>query len=158
MAANTELWTAVVAAYDSDGLITLTNIRDRSASAVDTTVGQTAAQAVIDLWPAYTHVAYDSTDALHVEAAILGVIAILWRRGGTSTTIEQVKWDEVFGEDGVLAKIRVTGARGHKGPKSNSGVSQRAETLNGRTVRGWSDRASLPDGLVARRIPADFNT
>lgn len=146
MADNEDLWTAVVAAYDSAGLITLTNIRDRSASSVDTTVGQTAAQAVIDLWPAYAEVAYDGANALHVEAAILGVIAMLWRRGGSATTIEQVKWDEVFGPEGVIARVRRTGPRGRPEPKSNSGVKQKSETAAGQKVLGWSDAHALPGG------------
>ena len=97
MADNTDLWTATVAAYDSQGLIELTNLNDRSQTSVNGTVGQTAAQAVIDLWPAYAQVAYDGSNALHVEVGIMGVISMLWRRGGSSSTIEQVKWDEVFG-------------------------------------------------------------
>lgn len=151
----TELWTAVVADYDADGLITLTNIRDRSATSVDTTVGQTAAQAVINLWPAYAQEAYDSTDALHVEVAEMAVIAMLWRRGGTSSTIAKVEWDEVFGADGLIARVRRTNARARSSPQSNSGVTQKAETINGRNVRGWSDRESLPNGIAPRRVTAE---
>jgi len=146
------LWTAVVAAYDSNGLISLTNIRDRSATAIDTTVGQTAAQGVIDLWPAYAQVAYDSTSALHVEVAILGVIAMLWRRGGSASTIEQVKWEEVFANDGVISRVRRTGPRGHQGPSSNSGVTQKAErTASGAKIRDWADRESLPPNWLPTR-------
>jgi len=149
---NTALWTAVTAAYDADGLITLTNIRDRSATTIATSNGQTAAQAVIDLWPAYAEVAYDASDALHVEVAILGVIAILWRRGGTASTIEQVKWDEVFGTDGVMARVRRTGPRGHRGPSTNSGVEQASElNSDGSRVRGWADPESLPVGFLPSR-------
>jgi len=153
----TALWAAVVASYDSDGLIELTNIRDRSATAIDTDVGENAAQGVIDLWPAYAQEAYDSSDALHVEAAKQGVIAMLWRRGGSASTIEQVKWDEVFSSEGLIAKVQRTGARGRQGPNSNSGVSQRSELASGnRAVRGWSDPDSLPGGrgYMPRRVIA----
>lgn len=148
----TALWDAVKDAYDSDGLITLTNIRDRSQTTIDDTVGENAAQSVIDFWPAYAQIDYDSSNALHVEVAILGVIAMLWRRGGSSTSIEQVKWDEVFSDDGVISRVRSTGPRGHRGPVSNSGVSQAAERKSdNQLVRGWSDRESLPISIMPLR-------
>ena len=155
MTSATELWTAVVAAYDGAGLVTLTNIRDRSASAVDTTVGQTAAQSVLDLWPSYAQIAYDSTDSRHVEIAIRGVIATLWERGGTSSAIAREKWAEVFGPEGLLVRLRRTEARGRQGPSSNSGVTQKAEAAGGRNVRGWSEEASLPRRYMPRRVIAD---
>lgn len=152
-----DLWTSVVAAYDSGGLISLTNIRDRSATAVNTTTGQNAAQEVIDLWPAFAQVAYDDTDALHVAVARQGVIAVLWRRGGSASTIEQVKWDEVFGDDGLLAKVRRTGARGRVSPLTNSGLSSSPDqTSDGRTVRPWSDPDSFPTGTLPLRRTVDF--
>jgi hypothetical protein len=151
-----DLWTAVVDAYDDNGLISLTNIRDRSATSINTSVGQTAAQAVIDLWPAYAQEAYDSTSALHVEVAIMGVIAILWRRGGSAASIARVRWDEVFSEEGLVAKVRGTGARAHPAPNTNSGVTQKAErTSSGQRYRGWSDRESLPRGIMPRRTVAE---
>ena len=155
MSDATDLWTAVVADYDSAGLISLTNIRDPAQTAVDTTVGQTASQAVINLWPIYAQEAYDGTDSTHVEIAEMGVIAMLWRRGGSSSTIEQVKWDEVFGDGGLIEKSRRTGPRGRQGPNSNSGVSQKAEAQGGRTINGWSDRASYPPEFLPRRTLAN---
>jgi len=151
-----DLFTAVTASYDSDGLITLTNIRDRSATAIDTTAGDNAAQGVIDLWPAFCQEDYDGTNATHLEVAKEGVIAILWRRGGSSTSIEQVKFDSVFSADGLISKIRRTGPRGRQGPNSNSGVSQAPEaTSGGGRYRGWSDRESLPVNYMPRRTSAD---
>jgi hypothetical protein len=146
------LWTAVKADYDADGLITLTNIKNRAATTINDTVGTAAAQAVINLWPAYAQTAYDAANDLHVEAAEMGVIAVLWRRGGSSSTIEQVKWDEVFGESGVISKIRNTGPRARMAPVSNSGVDQAPErTPDGSPVRGWADRESLPPGFLSYR-------
>lgn len=145
------LWTAVKASYDSDGLIALTNIRDRAATAVDDTVGQNAAQGVIDLWPAYAQVTYDAANALHVEAAKRATIAVLWSRGGTSATIAKVEWDEVFGDDGLIGRVRKTGARGRAAPLTNSGVQTAAEESHGRAVAGWSDREALPHGLLPSR-------
>jgi len=142
------LWTAVEAAYDEDGLVTLTNIRDRSATTIDTTVGQNAAQEIIDLWPYYTHATYDATDSGHVAVAKHGVIALLWRRGGTAAAIAEVKWSEW---EGMVARVKTTGARGHVGPSSNSGVTQASELASGQRVRGWSDRESLPPGFLPSR-------
>lgn len=151
----TALWAAVVVSYDADGLIALTNVRDNAATTIDTTAGEDAAQEVIDLWPLYAQEAYSSTDSTHVAVAKHGVIAVLWRRGGTATTIEQVKWDEVFSPEGMIAKIRRTGPRGRQTPVSNSGVSQKSELSNGRAVRGWSDREALPVGFLSRRTLAE---
>lgn len=148
MADNTDLWTATVAAYDSQGLIELTNLNDRSQTSVNGTVGTTAAQAVIDLWPAYAQVAYDGSNALHVEVGIMGVISMLWRRGGSSSTIEQVKWDEVFGDGGLLEKLRRTGPRGRAQPSISGSTKQSSEaTSDGESIRPWSDRDSLPVGF-----------
>jgi hypothetical protein len=152
MADKDTIWTAVKARYDSAGLTTLTNILDPSQTTVDDTVGTEAANGVLNLWPAYAQVAFDINDGTHTEAAVLGTIATLWRRGGSSTTIEQVKWDEVFGPDGIIAKIRRTNPRAHGVPSSNSGVSQKAEqTSAGGRYRGWSDRESLPAHYMPRR-------
>ena len=148
----TDLWAAVKTSYDSAGLVPLPNIRDRSATTIDDTVGTDAAQGVIDLWPAYAEEAYDGTSALHVEVGKRAVIAMLWQRGGTASEIAKVEWDEVFSSDGLLARVRRTGARGHAEPSSNSGVSQSSElTSDGGRVRGWSDPAALPLNWLPRR-------
>lgn len=156
MTAASELWDAVTARYDSSGLVTLTNIRDRSATAIDDAVGEVAAQSVIDLWPLYAQVDYDQTNATHVEVAVFGVIAVLWRRGGAASSIEQVKWDTVFGPDGAIAKVKMTGPRGRAHPVSNSGVRTSSErTSSGEDVLGWSDAANLPPNYAPRTTPAD---
>lgn len=151
MADADTLWTAVKADYAASGLLSLTNIRDRSATTIDDTVGTSAAQAVINLWPLYAETTFDVNDAAHVEVAEQAVIAVLWRRGGAATNIEEIKWESVFGPDGMIARVRRTGARGHGEPSSNSGVSTSDETINGKTVRGWSDPASLPVGFLPDR-------
>lgn len=149
------LWKAVKEDYDADGLVTLTNIRDRSATSIDDIAGIAAAQAAINLWPAYAQCVFDPTNLLHLEAGELATIAMLWRRGGSASKIEQVKWDEVWGDSGIVAKIRATGARGRQAPKSNSGVQTAPEaTSGGEPVRGWSDRESMPTGLLSNRTSA----
>jgi len=150
-----DLWTAVKTSYDSDGLITLTNIRDRSQTAIDDTVGTDAALEVINLWPLYAEATYDGTNDTHVAVAKRAVIAVLWQRGGTSSAIAKVEWDEVFGDEGTLVRIKRTGARGQSAPSSNSGVSQTDETMpGGRAVLGWADRDALPSGILPTRREA----
>lgn len=156
MTAASELWAAVKTRYDSDGLVTLTNIRNRSATAIDDTVGTAAAQTVVDLWPLYAQTAYDSTNGAHVEVGCFGVVAVLWRRGGSSSQIEQVKWDEVFGDDGLIARVRRTEPRARGIPVSNSGVQQSSELVGGRPRRGWADPANLPANTLPSSRPADY--
>lgn len=154
----TALWAAVEAAYETEGLISLTNLRDPSATAVDDTVGESAAQHYIDLFPLFAQRAYDASDPQHVAIGLRGVVAILWERGGSATTIAEVKWREVFGDDGLLKQLRRTeGGRGRQAPKSNSGVRQRSELAGGRAVRGWSDPEALPYGraYLPRRVIAE---
>jgi hypothetical protein len=151
MAAKDDLWAYVESVYDADGLITLTNIRDRSATTVDDVVGLAAAQSVIYLWPAYAQVEFDETDGLHLEVGAVAVISVLWRRGGASSAIEEVKWDQVWGPDGMIQKVRRTDARGHAGPKSNSGTITSTESG---TQYGWSDRKNLPAGYM----PSGYDT
>ena len=148
MTAASELWDAVEASYDADGLVSLTNIRDRAATSISTTAGENAAQGVIDLWPAYAQEVYDEDNALHVEVGKRATIAMLWQRGGSSTSIAKVEWDEVFSSDGLISKVRNTGARGRQGPSTNSGVLTSPETVSGRQVMGWSDRGAVPHGLL----------
>jgi len=140
------LWDAVVDSYDGDGLISLSNIRDRSQKRIDTVSGESAAQAVITLFPSHAQVVYDSSDALHVEIAKRGTIAMLWERGGSAASIAQIEWDKVFADDGLVGKLKRTGPRGRQGPSTNSGVTQSVETVGGRNVQGWSDPGSLPGG------------
>lgn len=147
------LWTAVKARYDLDGLVPLTNIRDRSATAVDDTVGEQAAQDTIDSWPLYVQEPYDASNSQHVLVAVQGVIAVLWERGGSSTSIAEVKWDAVFvGPDSLAGRLKNVGPRGRMKPNTNSGVRQSRETLpDGSRVRPWSDREHFTDNLPSRR-------
>jgi hypothetical protein len=145
MTDQSELWTAVKVSYNNDGLIPLTRGPSTNETTVDDTAGTDAALGVINLWPAYAQEAYDSTNALHVEVAKQGVIAMLWRRGGSSTKIEQVKWDSVFSPEGIIAKVKRTGPRGHEKPQSNSNITQASGlSSTGKKKRAWADVDSLP--------------
>lgn len=157
MTASTVLWDAVKTDYDAAGLISLSNIRNRNATTINDAAGVLAATSVITLWPIYAQEIYDENNPIHVEIAEVGVIAMLWRRGGSSSSIEQVKWDEVFGDSGMIKKLVHVSARGRLAPSSNSGVSQTSElTSDGKKVRGWSDRDSLPTNFLSTRFSADY--
>lgn len=144
-----ELWNAVLSDYDLDGLVTLTNTRDRSATTIDHEAGRRAAQAVIDLFPVYAQAEFDYSNPQHVEAGELGVIAMLWRRGGSASAIENVKWESVFGDDGLISRIRKTQPRSRIRPTSNSGTQQSSElNSDGSKVYGWSDPAGMPAGWL----------
>ena len=154
----TDLWDSVVTNNDLEGLVTLTNPSDNNATAVDATYGASAAQEVIDLFPLYGQVTYDASDSQHVAVGRRALIAILYERGGTSSSIAKVEWDEVFGDDGMIIKLKRTSARSRQGPSTNSGVQQKSElTSNGRPVRSWSEPASLPGGerYMPRRTIVD---
>lgn len=139
------LWSYVVTIYDNDGLLSLTNIRNNAAIEVNDATGLAAATSVINLWPAYSQVEFDVANGIHLEVAAMGVIAVLWRRGGASSEIEQVKWDTVFGDNGLIEKVRRTSARGRTGPRSNSRTITSTTTTR---YYGWSDPASLPPGYL----------
>ena len=144
----TDLWDAVAVSYADEGLISLTNTLDNQSNAVDATVGADAAQAVINLWPIYAQVIYDPLDATHVEVAKRGVIAVLWTRGGTASDIAKVEYDEVFGSAGTVSMLKRTGPRGRQMPKSNSQTTTSSELIGGRRQLGWSDKDSLPHGIL----------
>ena len=127
MADKDTIWTAVKLRYDADGLITLTNTRDRTATTIDDTAGTEAANGVINIWPAYAQVTFDVSDNLHVEVAVRGTIANLWERGGSAASIAKVEWDEVFSADGLISKVRETGPRGRQGPTSNRLIGNRGK-------------------------------
>tara|TARA_R100001510_G_C7605048_1_gene170497 strand:+ start:534 stop:998 length:465 start_codon:yes stop_codon:yes gene_type:complete len=149
------LWTTCKSNYDTQGLVELTNIRDRTATTIDDTVGEAAAQAVINLWPIYTQVDYDSTSALHVEIAMQGVISLLYRRGGASTQIEQVRWESVWDDEGLMGRLRKTNVRGRKPPKISGNIKASRPS---RQSKPWSDSQSLPVNYLPRQFDQDDPT
>ena len=158
MADKDTLWAYVKTTYDAAGLVTLTNRSVRSATAVDDVVGLAQSQSVLNLWPAYAQVAFDAADPLHLEVAVEGVIAMLWRRGGAATSIEAVKWDTVFGEGGTIEKVRRTNPRSKRGPSSNSAVQTSREDSSGQKSYGWSDPRSLPQGTLPGSVSANWDS
>ncbi|MAH48802.1 hypothetical protein CMI37_23445 [Candidatus Pacearchaeota archaeon] len=146
MTDQSDLWTAVQLDYVAAGLISLTNVHDTTATSVNDTVGTAASLSVIELWPVLAQEDYDGTDAAHVQIAGFGVIALLWRRGGTATEIEKIKWSE-FEE--LMTRLKRTNARARLTPTSNSSTTQSSEqSSSGRNIRPWSDSDSMPMGTL----------
>lgn len=157
MADKDTVWAYAKTVYDANGLVTLTNVRDRSATAIDDDVGKAAAASVLNLWPLYVQIAFDVADATHVEVAARGVIAILWERGGAATSIERQKWDTIFGAGGIAEKLKNVSPRGRPGPSSTSGVQSSRESDDGTLRYGWSDRKSLPPGVLPGPSPLSYD-
>jgi hypothetical protein len=151
----TALWTAVVASYPSHVLVELSNLGDPAATTIATATGIDAAQAVIDLWPVYAQTDYDSTSAAHVQVAKIATLTMLAKRTGKTQSAATVEWDQVFGGDGMIARIKETGPRGHTGPVTNSRVRTSRESINGQAVLGWSDRGALPYGVLPSQMRAE---
>jgi hypothetical protein len=155
MAAAQDLWAAVVGSYDADILTQLTNVRDPSATASNTARGESAAEAVIALWPVWAQTDYDASNATHVEIGKRGVIAMLCARGGVAPEAARVEWGEVFGPSGMLARLQATGPRGRMSPSTNSQLEPSQETRFGSPVLPWSDPRSFARGVLPSRRLSD---
>lgn len=146
MADADDLWTAVKAAYAQDKLIQLTNIYTRGTGAIVDSVGTSAAQHVIDLWPNYVQSEYDGTDARHVAVGLQATIAVLMDRGGAAQDEARERWDEVFGDNGLMARLRTTSTRDRQEPSTNM-----PEVRNGERLLPWSSDQSMPVGFLPSR-------
>jgi hypothetical protein len=153
MAAQDELWSATVASYPTRVMLSLTRPEDTTATVIDTAWGTAAALATIEMWPIYAQTAYDETNPAHVQVGIRGTVAFLFERGGTSTEIAKIKWEDVFSDEGMLAKIKATGPRAHPAPRSNSQTAGPSSELlsDGSRPLGWSDSGNLPGGILPSR-------
>lgn len=150
----TALWAAVVASYPANIVLQLSNLGSPEATTVNTTAGEAAAQEVIDLWPVYAQVAYSASNATHVAVGKIATLTMLARKSGHAATSATVEWDQVFGGDGMIARIKETSARAWPSPASNSGVTTRRENADGVNIRGWGDRDAIPHGLLPSSMPA----
>lgn len=137
------LWSSVVANYDNQTLVELTNQSATGETAINNARGESAAQEVIDLWPSYAQEVFDVTNAAALPAARHGVIAVLWMRGGSAQEVGRVEWDRVFGSGGMVEAYLEGEARARVVPKSTTP----RDSLR-RKVEPWSSRQSLPHGLL----------
>lgn len=145
------LVTEVQARYDNQSLVELTNPRDPSGGGAPTTPNATKlAQAASSIqngyFPLYVNATYDSTDALHVEIACEGVIALLFKWGGTATNVASVTWAEWVERAQALAEVD-TGARDKILPTSNSSLTRSTEVEAGETVRPAFDDDAFRQNL-----------
>lgn len=142
----TDLWASVESHYDANTLTQLTNVKDVTATSADDTHGALVAQEFIDLFPQYAETDYDASDTTHVAIGRHGVVALLRKYRGSTSEVAQRDWDEVFGTDGMLVRLKLTNARAHGVPQSNSDTTRTAETSGGRNTKDWSDPDTLPGG------------
>ena len=147
MTESSELWAAVEASYDSVTIDQLTNVNANNASAENDTIGLDAAAEAIALWDVYAQVDYDSTDATHVAVGKYAVIAILRARGGTIEGVAQAAWENVFGPEGMIARVKNTGPRGHAAPLSSSDRKRQSELSSGSKRKQGSDPSRVTDNL-----------
>ena len=146
------LWTAVVARYDNGGLLSLTNVRTRNASAINTTVGEQAATDVINFYfPTLAQQAYDPLDSGHVALCVEGVIALLWKRGGTAQTISRVNWEDW---ETMAGKFKGVTSRARIVMSTNSQLTPSQEVPTGEQRRPWADRGNFRFNLPGSGIQA----
>ena len=144
MSDATDLWTLVEDRYDPNSLVSLTNPRDPEAVAVDAARSVAAAQDVIDAFPLYAQIEYDSANAQHKQVAIVGVISILWERGGTSPTVARTRWEDWVK---LLERLKGVEPRSHVEPaSSDADPATRNSPYRGQS---WSSRKNLR-GLLPR--------
>lgn len=150
----TALWASVVAAYNEQGLIELTNPRNVEIEIITTTNGESAAQEVIDSFPMYVEVDYDQANVQHVAVGRRATIAVLWDRGGSTTEIAEVKWDQIYDDEkGMMAKLRRTSARARTEPLT-SGPDLSSD---GSELLPYSDERSMPPGFLPARRGTTFD-
>ena len=141
-----DLWTAVKARYDEQGLLELTNPRDVTASAADDTKGELAATGVIEWFPTYVQEEYDSTSVPHVNMASMGVIALLFEWGGTTHKIGEMRWDKWIERARSFAS---THARARISPATSVPATKNPSDAPTTPHTPWSDNARFR-GLMPR--------
>jgi hypothetical protein len=161
MTAADDLWAAVKNNYDEQMLISLTNVRKRENAGIEDSVGTSAAQSVINWYPIIVQADYDEGSAQHVEVGMVGVIAMLWRRGGSAANAEKIRW-----EDWVQLAETLKGVepRAHGLPESGdvNGKDCSADPAcpPGCRPMGWADKAAfrhlLPRSPGCQRDPTEW--
>lgn len=111
------LWTEVVARYSTEKLRALTNPDNRSATSVNTTVGDLAVEDTMADFLTHAEIAFDETDARHIAAGVRGVIAHLMSYGAANSEGADAALRRFHDR---LEKIRNTGPRGRLSPATQS--------------------------------------
>ena len=143
------VWTATKASKDAGTLRALTNPRDTSATAPNDTVGTQAAADALAHWSSHAQTPFDAADPAHLAAAVEATIAQLWRRNAPSSEAASRTWSIVWGDSGLVSKLRDTGPRGAQAPLL--GYAHDDRDSQGRRPYDYGDRRALPHGLLPRR-------
>jgi len=149
------LWDAVRDRYDPQALAELTQQRETYDGSIDDAVGERAVTALVALWPTYIQEEYDETDQGHIEVGVEGVIAMLFKWGGTTHRIAQVRWDEWLD---FARAWRNTHARARIIPTNSVPDTKRSSQAPSTPYTPWSDNKRF-DGLSpGRRNPFDLDS
>ncbi len=127
----------VTSRYPDSRLIQLTNAGDESADSVDTTMLGKAATDTEAKFVQLVGVEYDNSVATHVETAVLGVIAYLYRYGESPGTAAERAMEQFKESCEELAKVT---ARNRIKPRTTSVLTVSDEQEGGETVRPDTDR------------------
>lgn len=139
-------------------LVQLTNPRDGHAPTSVGTAKLTRACSRVTYWFAiYAGAEYDSSQPIHVDIAVDGVVALLRKWGGSSKGWAQTTWDQ-FKE--ACAELAEVSTRARPEPATNSELTPSDENPSGTTVRPWSDpsrfRGILPSPSSSADVDADL--
>lgn len=140
----------VIARYPAQVLVEVTNPRDPSASSNGTTLLDQAAASIQNAWfKQYAQQEYDSTDAMHVEVAVDGVMALLFKWGATLRGVARTEWETWVAAARDLASVS---SRARIVPTTNSELTPSDENPTGGIVRPWGDPTHFA-GLVLGGSP-----
>ena len=133
----TALAEAVTLRYPEQVLKELTNVRDPSATSVDSQRLEQAVTSVQVYFSTYAQESYDSTVGIHVEVGVRGVIALLQSWGGSAQGVSKIRWDAWLEE---VKAVRDTRARARIEPATTSELTPSDEVDGGQEVRPFADR------------------
>lgn len=142
------VWTETKAAKDPNVLRALTRPRDTSATMIDDAVGERAAADALAFWEMHAQTPFDAANPQHLAVAVEATIAQLWRRNAPTSDAAERTWRTVWGDDGLVAKLRATGPRGAQGPAL--GYAYDTRNARGRRRRDFGDRRDYPRGILPR--------
>lgn len=148
------LWDAVKDRYDDQALAELTRQRDGTVGSVNDAMGERAVTAITSwAFPVYIQETYDSTEQGHIEVGVEGVVALLFKWGGSTHRIAEVRWDDWME---MARAYRNTHARARIVPESSTPASEQRSTPTTSPHTPWSDPKRF-DGFRSRTLgPNDW--
>lgn len=140
------LWDAVKDRYDAQALVELTQHRDVAATTIDDTYGERAVDGIVALFPTYVQEAFDDTSAAHILIGVEGVIALLFKWGGTTHRVAQVRWEDWLEQ---ARAFRSAGPRARIVPETSVPASKAPSDPPSTPHTPWSDDRRF-EGLSPR--------